>query len=178
MKIANGIADAEELAQEIYDTEEYHTALAEKIAYVREFLSRRHSHPTVSTSPPRGPHPLLSSQRHVNLHGVTEITSVADTSRTETLPEEVDTHTETLIDPTSADTSTTADRILHTSSTVTVSDSMHRTTGTPHQNISRLPKLNLPYFSGEPLVWQTFWDSFEAAIYIPIQSKFNRSAKV
>ena len=27
-----GIADAEELAQEICDTEEYHTALAEKIA--------------------------------------------------------------------------------------------------------------------------------------------------
>ena len=42
---------------------------------------------------------------------------------------------------------------------------MHRTTDTPHQNISRLPKLNLPHFSGDPLVWQTFWDSFEAAIH-------------
>ena len=65
-KIANGIADAEELAKEICNTEEYHTALAEKIAYVREFVSHRHSHPSVSTSPPR-PHPLLSSQHHVNL---------------------------------------------------------------------------------------------------------------
>ena len=50
---------------------------------------------------------------------------------------------------------------MHATPTVTVSDSMHRTTDTPHQNISRLPKLNLPYFSGDPLVWQTFWDSFE-----------------
>ena len=52
LKIANGITDAEELAQEICDTEDYHTALAEKIAYVREFLSRHHSHPPVFTSPP------------------------------------------------------------------------------------------------------------------------------
>ena len=81
-----------------------------------------------------------------------EITSEADTSRTETLAEEVDTHTETLVDPTSAGTHTTADRTTHVSPPVTVSDSMHRTTDTPHQNISRLPKLNLPHFSGDPLV--------------------------
>ncbi|XP_065909758.1 mucin-17-like isoform X1 [Dysidea avara] len=29
---------------------------------------------------------------------------------------------------------------------------------------SRLPKLSLPTFSGDPLTWQTFWDSFYAAI--------------
>ena len=109
--------------------------------------------------------------------GVMEITSDADTSRTEVLPEEVDTHTETLIDPTSADTCTTADRIMYASSPVTVSDSMHRTTDTPHQNISRLPKLIYLYFSGDLLVWQTFWDSFEAAIRT-FKSKFDRSTKI
>ena len=31
--------------------------------------------------------------------------------------------------------------------------------------ISRLPKLTLPTFSGDPLTWQTFWDSFNAAIH-------------
>ena len=46
-----------------------------------------------------------------------------------------------------------------------VSDSTHRTTDTPHQNISRLPKLSLPFFSGDPLMWQTFWDSFNAAVH-------------
>ena len=30
---------------------------------------------------------------------------------------------------------------------------------------SRLPKLSLPIFFGDPLTWQTFWDSFYAAIH-------------
>ena len=34
-----------------------------------------------------------------------------------------------------------------------------------HNNSSRLPKLNLPTFSGNPLGWFTFWDSFEAAVH-------------
>ena len=29
---------------------------------------------------------------------------------------------------------------------------------------SRLPKLTLPTFNGNPLQWQTFWDSFTAAV--------------
>ena len=31
---------------------------------------------------------------------------------------------------------------------------------------SRLPKLTLPVFSGDPLHWQTFWDSFSAAVHM------------
>ena len=34
-----------------------------------------------------------------------------------------------------------------------------------YHNYSRLPKLVLPTFSGESLQWQTFWDSFEAAVH-------------
>ena len=30
--------------------------------------------------------------------------------------------------------------------------------------VTRLPKLSLPTFSGNPLAWQTFWDSFDAAV--------------
>ena len=30
---------------------------------------------------------------------------------------------------------------------------------------SRLPKLTLPVFSGDPLNWQTFWDSFNEAVH-------------
>ena len=30
---------------------------------------------------------------------------------------------------------------------------------------SRLPKLTLPVFSGDPLNWQTFWDSFNSALF-------------
>ena len=37
-------------------------------------------------------------------------------------------------------------------------------TGTS-QNVSHLPKLTLPIFEGDPLLWQTFWDSFESAVH-------------
>ena len=30
---------------------------------------------------------------------------------------------------------------------------------------TRLPKLTLPQFSGDPLAWQGFWDSFEASVH-------------
>ena len=32
------------------------------------------------------------------------------------------------------------------------------------ENITRLPKLDLPYFEGNPLNWQPFWDCFQAAV--------------
>ena len=37
-------------------------------------------------------------------------------------------------------------------------------TDSAYQNYSRLPKLVLPTFSGNPLQWQTFWDSFATAV--------------
>ena len=36
---------------------------------------------------------------------------------------------------------------------------------THREHVSRLPKLHLPTFSGDPLTWQSFWDSFEAAVH-------------
>ena len=46
------------------------------------------------------------------------------------------------------------------------SSDAHDTVATPHtfQNVSGLPKLSLPTFSGDLLQWQTFWDLFNAAI--------------
>ena len=41
----------------------------------------------------------------------------------------------------------------------------HINTNSIHQNISRLPKLSLPLFSGDPLMWQMFWDSFNVAVH-------------
>ena len=37
-------------------------------------------------------------------------------------------------------------------------------------SVSRLPKLSLPSFSGDPLFWQTFWDSFNAVVWTPALS--------
>lgn len=43
----------------------------------------------------------------------------------------------------------------------------HTTTplASPHlYNTSRLPKLEMPMFSGDPLNWQSYWNSFETAV--------------
>ena len=39
-------------------------------------------------------------------------------------------------------------------------------TAQPHSsyNVSRLPKLNMSFYAGHPLLWQSFWDCFDAAI--------------
>ena len=34
-----------------------------------------------------------------------------------------------------------------------------------HEGITRLPRLDLPQFTGNPLFWQSFWDCFEAAVH-------------
>ena len=47
--ILNGITDEGELEQEICNTEEYHTTVTEKIAYIHDFLDRSHA----IVSPPR-----------------------------------------------------------------------------------------------------------------------------
>ena len=33
-------------------------------------------------------------------------------------------------------------------------------------SVSRLPKLSLPTFSGDPIAWQNFWDSFKTTIHL------------
>ena len=62
-RIVNGITEEGELEQEICNTEDYHTTVTEKIAYVREFLHQGHA--IVSpASPPSPPLVLPLSQSH------------------------------------------------------------------------------------------------------------------
>ena len=46
-----------------------------------------------------------------------------------------------------------------------LTESPHVPVNVTPQFITRLPKLSLPTFSGNPLMWQTFWDSFSAAVH-------------
>jgi hypothetical protein len=39
------------------------------------------------------------------------------------------------------------------------------TASIPPQNICRIPKLSLSVFAGNPLQWQSFWDSFDAPVH-------------
>jgi len=42
----------------------------------------------------------------------------------------------------------------------------HSTHGTaPYYTASRLPKLTIPMFNGDPLSWQSFWDCFDLAVH-------------
>ena len=42
----------------------------------------------------------------------------------------------------------------------------HTSAPTPvHEHFTRLPKLEIPKFAGNPLHWQSFWDCFEAAVH-------------
>ena len=61
------------------------------------------------------------------------------------IPDPIGTHAPVPVNNTSAITSPTTQ--LHSS-----------------YNVSRLPKLNMPFYAGDPLLWQSFWDCFDAAI--------------
>ena len=41
----------------------------------------------------------------------------------------------------------------------------HIRTVSPSYTVSRLPKLTIPTFNGDPLSWQSFWDCFVAAVH-------------
>ena len=42
----------------------------------------------------------------------------------------------------------------------------HSTHGVaPYYTASRLPKLTIPMFNGDPLSWQSFWDCFDSAVH-------------
>jgi len=53
---------------------------------------------------------------------------------------------------------------LKTTVITEVSTAVRNTSSTGPQ-VTRLPKLELPQFSGDPLHWQSFWDCFEAAVH-------------
>ena len=85
------------------------------------------------------------------------------------LPTNSDAGTSIIVTKDSRDPDTTLDHV----STVhkkPVHTDMQRTIG-------QLPKLSLPTFSGDPLQWQMFWDSFDAAVHSNVSlsgvQKFN-----
>ena len=133
-----------ELETEICDADTYQSTLSERIAFLAEFNRKANRPPDapVPTHPPSTAHdrpPTLESST-----GLTE-EPVIVASRG--------------IPPDTTDASTASNRERPTDTILS-----HEERGTYH-NYSRLPKLVLPTFSGEPLQWQMFWDSFEAAVH-------------
>ena len=163
-KIVNGITEEEELVQEICDTEEYQTILAEKIAFVHDFLQATvsplsHLAPHSATNTSTLPTSLSTSSSLPNSVETTENPSEVNTSGTETLP---DTNSEAPVS-TAVTKMPSGDITLNVSGDTSVRCTHH--TNEAFEYATRLPKLNLPYFSGDPLTWQTFWDSFSPAVH-------------
>ena len=143
--ICDTILTEEELETELTDTDIYLTELEEKIAVVEEYVKKASQPPVVPRQVTR---PLIA---HLPTSTDMLAHSIPETDLTER-PAHVATNT---THHTAADSSHPDDgnRPINTLST--------RSTAQTH---SRLPKLTLPNFNGNPLQWQTFWDSFTAAV--------------
>ena len=141
-RIADSIQDATALEEEICEAEEYRTVVMEKIAFLQDFIS-----------PPRLPSPTSE----------TSDTETISSSRSNTVTNSNAHHEETVTSP-----SVPQPRELETEGVTDiehVSENIHHSSDGAHHSVSRLPKLSLPYFSRDPLIWQSFWDSFSAAVH-------------
>ena len=153
-KIEAKTTNEKKLETEIFEAEELSCDLEEKINHIRKYIdlsiSALNNPSTVSTQENTG-----SSLPSVSQNTNTEPSSAAadvqchDQSNPDHQPLQTNPLNTSI---SSEDTPTTQ---LPSSNTVP----------NMSQTICKLPKLNLPVFSGNPLDWQSFWDSFEAAVH-------------
>ena len=142
------IEDATTLETEILDTEEITFTIAEKITLIKAVLTR--PKPPNAQAPPLQPlsvqtstpviQPLTPAHQSTIDHSSSTDTPVISAPQNQPLRSDSIEQTEPLQG--------------HVNTFAGVS-----------QNASRLPKLTLPIFGGDPLKWQTFWDSFDSAVH-------------
>lgn len=152
------IQDGDTLEAEIFESEETQDTILEKVNLIDTFI-RLHS---------RTGHPSLSTASSMT----TPVVSSPSTQPSEAISSPVVTSQPP--PPPQSNESTTSTYHRHDSRPISSSVDRGATTVTTHTNVpivspqvyqtSRLPKLELPTFSGDPLSWQSFWDSFDAAV--------------
>ncbi|XP_065895991.1 uncharacterized protein [Dysidea avara] len=134
--ILAAITTEKELEDEVTDTEMYHFELAEKIASLKKFSMPSTPNITSQPSPP------TSTQQQRQEQEVSQ---------------------QPVVQQNNAETGATGNSTPSNS----VSNSLSHTPVVHDvvQSVCQLPKLTLPTFSGDSLQFQTFWDSFEAAVH-------------
>ena len=142
MEIADLIENREDLEEEILESEELQCTIAEQIC-MRKHSWRPHKHNSWSRQRNKTCNSPVESSRH-NLHSLQP--SSAITSQP----------------PQSAELGNNSPSQGAAPGTSLVSMSSNSSTV---QNVSRLPKLILPTFDGNLLYWQSFWDSYRAAVH-------------
>ena len=137
--------DPDSIEDLILEIEEMQDVIFEKINQIDAFLRLRSKAPPVAMPPSHTTSSPSTSSQSTTSQGGTESTTVQPQSHV--------TNSVAAITESTAVTIPSLPQPCNTSST------------NPYpQASSRLPKLTLPIFSGDPLSCQTFWDSFSAAV--------------
>ena len=189
-KIVTLIEDEEELESEVLETEEIQETISQHAAQIDRVLRQyRHNNPDPSTivqtvTVPQFPTPDLNTESSTSSSETVSIPTREDDSP-HTPVNLHDAETEQLpatVTPPESHVTTHPTSHLHSSHVITPLTShvtSHVVTpptslvAAPPENhpssssgsTTRLPKLNIPTFSGDPLLWQSFWDCFEAAVH-------------
>ena len=171
-RIAALLEEADEIEKETFETEDIQDSIDETSSQISNFLALVSSEKTFSTVP------LNATGKSLPL--AHENTSEEVASRNQPTPPETSTpqvngQSGLPLEPQGAtnEISQVSPQVIQDSSHVqppqqnlplpTLNSAPHNNSS--HNHSSRLPKLNLPTFSGNPLRWFTFWDSFEAAVH-------------
>ena len=176
-KIAALLEDPEDIEKEIFDTEVIQEEIDEtssQISNIIHMLSTKKFPSTISSNTVGHPLPVHHENASLELASGSQQPSL----ETSTLSVQGQSGISLESQGTSSESYQASSQISQISSnaqqpqqdlTITTSSpliplSSSQTTSSPNYS-SRLPKLNLPTFSGNPLHWFTFWDSFEAAVH-------------
>ena len=135
--------DEAELATNVCEAEETNESLLLNIAKITQLLEI---------------HETLATTKHVqqNSPPINTSTPLQPSASTDSTPEVQDENR----DVEQNSTTNEAPQLVHNTPAIPTSRIV-----TGNQDITRLPNLNIPTFSGNTLHWQSFWDCFEAAVH-------------
>ena len=164
--ILAAITTEQELEDEVTDSEMYHFTLTERINALQKFSSAFVPKGAPENLPVVPQQQISTTEDNENTSQQDdENTSQQDDSQpplnlqevTDEITQPEDSDMELLLGHTTPGTGVVSGTLSHTQT-----HNMGQSVG---QYVTRLPKLTLPCFSGDPLEFQTFWDSFEAAVH-------------
>lgn len=159
-QISTGIGD-DDLEAEILESEEIQSDISSTIARVKRLMEKLQAPP--HSSRPSLPLQVLQTDRPPS--------AASSDTQTETLPtppqspdHQEDTHHDVTEHVSSQGTHNQPQRLHSMSDVPNASSTEPREPHYGTNSAVRLPRLDLPTFSGDALEWQSFWDGFDAAV--------------
>ena len=166
-KVAEKIEDPTELEQDIFYAEELPSVIIENIQHIlkslKVSLKSNNEKPVLVTDPSTSGviPPAHAMSPPPEPQGLPNVFAALDLGSNESPPPNNLDGTNPVNTGSGHD-----DHPLNPASAVFVPTAVnYQTAAHPVVNRCRLPKLNLPTFSGNPLDWQTFWDCYEASVH-------------